>query len=282
MMVVILSNKEKYYQEVQEILNRFLETLNDQEFNRYLLSNSNLPSPRVNLELAYAIFDVLAIFKKNDDKKELWSLFLNLSKVNPKKGPTHSPKEFLAFCGIIGIGSLSLNNHYLIPNGLKVIKNASLDVRWRIREAVAHVLNSLIEKHPRRMVDSLFAWIKEENWLLTRAVIAGISHPKLLDNNEFLATSALEFHIEIIKQILGERDRRSHDFKVIRKAMAYTFSVAIAAKPEKGFESIQSLILVNDPDVNWIIRQNLKKNRLKNRFPKKIAEMYETFDNFQY
>jgi len=50
---------------------------------------------------------------------------------------------------------------------------------------------------------------------------------------------------------------------VLRKALGYTLSVAIAATPEAGLALLVQLSASVDKDIQWIVRENLKKQRLK-------------------
>jgi hypothetical protein len=45
--------------------------------------------------------------------------------------------------------------------------------------------------------------------------------------------------------------------------------VVVAAIPKDGFLLPKGLAGVTDADVKWICRENLKKNRLRARFPKR-------------
>jgi hypothetical protein len=44
-----------------------------------------------------------------------------------------------------------------------------------------------------------------------------------------------------------------------------------AAAPEEGFLFLREIAGRADPDVVWICGQNLKKNRLRSKFPKEVA-----------
>lgn len=56
--------------------------------------------------------------------------------------------------------------------------------------------------------------------------------------------------------------RHSEDLKVLRKALSYGWSVAVAAHPEAGKPYLEKWAGSPDPDVRRIVRENLKKNRL--------------------
>jgi hypothetical protein len=79
-------NKADSYRQV-------LKTLPDWE--TYLLQESGLPGPRGNLELAQAVAD--------EGDRSLFEHFLTYT---PEVTPVNSPQEFLAFCGVVGLGKL--------------------------------------------------------------------------------------------------------------------------------------------------------------------------------
>jgi len=51
--------------------------------------------------------------------------------------------------------------------------------------------------------------------------------------------------------------------RVLRQALGYCWSVAVAANPGPGLPLFHSLEADPDPDIAWIVRQNRKKARLK-------------------
>ena len=66
----------------------------------------------------------------------------------------------------------------------------------------------------------------------------------------------------ITTSIVREKDRKSEDFKTLRQAMGYCWSVAVVALPSKGKAAMEKWLVNRDADVAWIMRENLKKNRL--------------------
>ena len=104
-------------QEYQSILR------NLPSWDEYLLQESGLPGPRGNIELAQAVAEEgdLALFQR----------YLAFT---PDLAPVNSPCEFLAFCGVLGLGRLvAEGDRQFLP----VLQQAASDPRWRTREAVA-------------------------------------------------------------------------------------------------------------------------------------------------
>ena len=68
--------------------------------------------------------------------------------------------------------------------------------------------------------------------------------------------------------------RKDESFRVLKKGLAYGLSVAIAAYPEKGKQIFSELIEIKDKDTQWILKENLKKNRLIKMDKTWVEQMY--------
>ena len=55
----------------------------------------------------------------------------------------------------------------------------------------------------------------------------------------------------------------------LRQALGYCWSVAVAADPERGVPLFAVLRTVGDPDVTWVVRENLGKARLRRLLPER-------------
>jgi hypothetical protein len=62
-----------------------------------------------------------------------------------------------------------------------------------------------------------------------------------------------------MEQANGTKDE---SFKVLRQGMGYCWSVAVAALPDVGKPMMEKWLSSPDQDVRWIMKENLKKNRL--------------------
>jgi hypothetical protein len=57
-------------------------------------------------------------------------------------------------------------------------------------------------------------------------------------------------------------DREDEEFRVLRKGLAYCWSVAVASCPQEGKQRFESWLDSPDKDIRWIMRENLKKKQL--------------------
>lgn len=56
--------------------------------------------------------------------------------------------------------------------------------------------------------------------------------------------------------------RRAEPFRALRQGLAYCWSVAAGALPEEGRPALDRWIGSEDPDVRWVMRQNLGRARI--------------------
>lgn len=253
------------------MLSEYVKTGSKENIANYLAANSSLPGPRGNLELAAAFEETIKNYAEQQPQK-LWNLAMKLADVSPTEAPVNSPKEFLPFCGVVTAGAIGSIQPEFFRKALDLLKKMAKDPRWRTREGVAMGIQELIAKHSRETLKELESWIEENEWLTMRAVAGGTAEPALLKNAE-TARSALELHKRIISEILGSNQRKSDEFKTLRQALGYSLSVIICAAPKEGFEFMRELASSNDADIVWVVKENLKKNRLTKNFPNEVASI---------
>lgn len=264
-----MSKKRGYREDLADFLNEFLKTGNEEKIMDYLISNSNLPGPRGNLELAQAFAGVIEDYSV-PHPQEIWCLASRLADFPPNEAPVNNPKEFLPFCGVVAIGAIGSVHATFYRKTFTFLRKRTNDPRWRTREAVAIGIQKLVAKQPANTLKRLESWIENNDWLAMRAVAAGVAEPALLKDQP-TAIDALELHKRIFAQILAIRERKSDAFKTLRQALAYSLSVVVCATPKEGFEYMQQLIDSQEADMLWVIKENLKKNRLIKNFPYEVA-----------
>jgi hypothetical protein len=215
-------------------------------WDSYLRSESRLPGPRANLELAFAV----ALEGPED-------LFLRYASLDSDSAPKNTEDEFLAVCGVIGLGFLAARSAaYHFP----LLRTLASDPRWRIREAVALGLQKYGETSIESLLELMTDWSKG-SLLERRAVVATLCEPGLLKQKE-IAVRVLDILDDITASMLEEEERRVEDYRVLRKALGYGWSVAVVANPEVGKPRMEEWMQSEDSDIIWIMRNNLKKKRL--------------------
>jgi hypothetical protein len=216
------------------------------EWDAFLLKESGLPGPRGNLELAQAVAD------EGDE-----ALFRRYLSFTLEQAPTNSPEEFLAFCGVVGLGRLLAEGKREV---LEVLRRQASDPRWRTREGVAMALQRWGDVDMDALLLEMEAWCVG-NPLEQRAAAAALCEPRLL-REERHAAQVLQILDRITASIQGLEERKSDEFKALRKGLGYCWSVAVAALPEKGRPAMERWFSSGDADIRWIMKENLKKDRL--------------------
>lgn len=225
------------------------------EWDAFLLAESGLPGPRANIELAQAVADEGNI-----------GLFRRYIAFSAESAPVNSPYEFLAFCGVVGMGRLLAEGERSL---LPVLRGFASDPRWRIREAVAMALQRIGDADMDVLVAEMNIWSLGTP-LEQRAAAAGICEPRLLRLPQN-ALAALDILQTITASIAHIEDRHNDGFLALRKGLAYCWSVAAAAYPDAGKKAMEAWLENEDKDIRWIMRENLKKNRLVRMDPEWVG-----------
>jgi hypothetical protein len=61
--------------------------------------------------------------------------------------------------------------------------------------------------------------------------------------------------------------------------LGYSLSVVVSSIPEEGFEFMRRLAGSRDVDILWVVRENLKKNRLVRRHPREVESIQKLLSN---
>ena len=225
-----------------------LRELDPVAWDDFLLANSGLPGPRGNIELAQAVAD------EGDAGR-----FERYLTYTAAVAPANPAEEYFAFCGVVGMGRLLAEGD---EGRLPTIRRSANDARWRIREGVAMALQRLGDADMDRLVAEMRDWASG-TWLEQRAAAAALCEPRLLKSAEH-SRATLEILDRITTSVANATPevRRSEEFVALRKGLAYCWSVAAAALPNEGKAAMEKWFSTSDKDVRWIMRENLKKNRL--------------------
>jgi len=231
-----MSKVEEYREALQEL----------GDWDSFLLRESGLPGPRGNIELGRAVAE--------EGDEELFRRYLDYDEAT---APTNSPQEFLAFCGVLGLGRLLAEGNMEL---LVTLRRCASDGRWRVREAVAMALQRWGEADMASLLREMEEWSKG-SLLERRAAAAALCEPVLLGDRSH-ARDVLRLLDGMTSSIEQAQDRRSDEFMAFRKGLGYCWSVAVAALPGDGQKLMEKWFSSDDSDVLWVMKENLKKKRL--------------------
>ena len=217
------------------------------DWDALLLTESGLPGPRGNLELAHA-----AALEGDEARFRHWLTY------DATRAPVNTPEEFLAFCGALGLGRLLAGGRRDV---LPELASLASDRRWPTREPVAMALQTRGEVDMEALLMEMEMWSRG-NWLEQRAVVAGLCEPRLL-RKQVHAARVLALLDSVTGRVEAATERSSDGFQALRKALGYGWSVAVASAPDIGREAMARWLGSPDRDVRWIMKENLTKNRLQ-------------------
>ena len=223
------------------------------KLEKFLMENSNLPGPRGNLELGFALAEIY----ENIDVLAKWT------DIDARQAGVNDPRSFLPFCSAVCLGKMYTKSKD--DKIIQILKKFACDDRWRIREAAAFGFQMIGEKDFSELERIFSGWILKSSNREKRAILVSLAHPKFLDEKTSL------FCFEILEYVL-ENLEKDDDFEIVRKGLDFTISVYTAANPEYGFSLMEKWI-GKDNVIDKIIRSNLRKNRLLRKYPKKTEEL---------
>jgi len=171
-------------------------------------------------------------------------------------GRENTPEVFVLFCGIVGLGKLAAKE----PELFERVRKYASNLRWRIREAVPTGLQLTGDQDMSLLLSEMKKWIKG-NWYEKRAVAATLAEPRLLREAK-PAKHVLQILDKITVSMETDDQSKDEAFKVLRQGMGYCWSVAVAALPDVGKPLIEKWLSSKDKDIRWVMKENLKKNRL--------------------
>jgi len=212
------------------------------DWDSFLMENSGLPGPRGNLELAHAV--------TQEGSQKQFEHFLTYH------AEENTPEVFVFFCGVMGLGKLAVGKTELFNR----LREYASDPRWRIREAVATGLQLTGDQDMDLLLTEMKKWNKG-NWYEKRAAAAALAEPRLLKQSKH-SKQVLAILDRITASMEKDDNSRDASFKVLRQAMGYCWSVAVAALSDEGKPMMEHWLDSEDKDIQWMMKENLKKNRL--------------------
>ena len=239
-----MSRRDEYLSELRETPGKVA----------FLRAHSGLPGPRANLELVQAAADA--------GEENAFREWIELGSGDD---PTD---EFLAVCGVVGLGRLVAEGRADLVEELHM--HAS-DPRWRVREAVAMALQRVGDADIAALFRVVQAWIEDRGYV-QRAAIAAVAEPRLL-KADGAGKAAIDLVDRVTVNLTHMPERRSDEFRTLRQALAYCWSVVVAGDPAYGWPRMERWVEFPDPDVRWLMSQNLKKARLARLDPSAVERL---------
>lgn len=243
--------------------------INDREpLEDFLTGQSNLPGPRLNLKPVEAFAGIIGELVRplgpSFPVERLEALLDGWAALDLAAAPVNQPREILPACAVRAYGQVAAVRPDWWEDETAKLRRAATSPRWRTREIVALAWQKMLSTDWGRAINTLDEWLDSDDPLVIRAVVGAVAEPLLLKDPQ-RASDALALQIKAVDWF--ERwpitRRTQAEARTLRQALGYTVSVAVAAAPAAGWPWLTPLAASADPDLNWIVRENLKKDRLK-------------------
>ena len=245
---------------LQPLILRALQD-NPRPLEFFLREQSHLPGQRANLKLVDDVSHLLSeavVTREGDVRRVIEHLTRD-----EKTLEVNTPGEFVVLCGVVAWGMCAAVHAAWRHEVRARLSEFAANASWRVREGVVMAFQRLLEAVPEETSACLRIWASEGNCWQQRASIAAIAEPALM-NDAAMRDAAFDMQKVIVRRFhaIPLSERRREDVRVLRQAMGYALSVITAALPEQGFALMLECASWDDADINWILRENLKKKRL--------------------
>ena len=212
-------------------------------WDTYLLKEARLADGSINLELAGVVAD--------EGDAPLFERLLG-SDTETASG------DFLVVCGVLGLGTLATQGQKDAVHRLRMYAS---DERITVRDAVPAALQRWGEYDMSALSHEMVRWA-EGNLYEQRAAIAALCERRLLGK-----VSDVDKTLAVLDRVTEGLHRGEHrgdgDFRALRSSLAWCWSVAVAANPAAGKRVMARWLTCNDPDVLWVMKENLKQQSLQ-------------------
>ncbi len=237
-------------------------TGNQRPLEFYLRENGRLSGARVNLDLANDVAYLLAavVTQRSVSVRALINYFFTNER---KGGASSTPVEFVTLCGIIAAGACASVEASWREDTFTLLYGYADSSHLRIRGGVASAYRHLLTAAPEETGERLISLAREGSYFQQCAAIVTMDEQHLLYIPTVLAT-ALQLQRLALEHVHAAPPpaRKRKDFYALRQALGYMLSVITVVAPEEGFALMRESATWNDPDITWILRENLKKKRL--------------------
>lgn len=132
---------------------------------------------------------------------------------------------------------------------------------------ISHLLENSHLPGPRGNLELLHAFAIQADQDSSRKCLAYIKPDTANGPEEFVGMCG------IVSHAVANRTDVAGVLAFLRQALGYGWSVAIAAQPMEGRKAFESFLGASSRHIAWILKENLKKNRLTRMDPEWVAQM---------
>jgi hypothetical protein len=264
--------------ELGGLLDRALTGGDDTPIRTELVRHSGLPGARLNLSLVggFAAAAGEVACRPDPPVVALEALLDRWAAMPEQQASVDRPEVILPCAAVAAYGEVGAVRPDWWEDEVNKLGVAATDGRWRVREVVALALQRLLEADWDRTARVLLAWAAADDPLVVRAAVAAVAEPPLLASEARWA-SAAQVQQRAVERLRAypAQARRAPPVRVLRQALGFTVSVVVAASGD--FALLEGMAASGDPDLRWVVRENLKRHRLR-RWPAEVDHVRRLLD----
>lgn len=235
-----------------------IQTLDDDAIEEHLIEESGLnPTPEdphggdLDLALMHAAAD--------EAPPHLFQAWVRKS---PHQAPNDAPHIAPVVAGTIGLARLVTEGQ---DDHLDTLRSLASDPRWRVREAVVMALNRLAQQDPKTVLATVESWAIGSP-LEQRAAIATLTTPALIQDDA-RAKRALDALDTVTENLHEAKTHDDEGLIALRETLGIAWAPAIAAHPKQGKPLFETWLPIQDPNIRWVIKNNLQQPILQDAEP---------------
>jgi hypothetical protein len=233
----------------------------------FLVKNSGLPGTRINQAVAEAFAFECAREGKASEKLALGMLDLP---ADYAQGGTAF--EFLPVCGAFAVAARAAKDKTYISTALPVLKDASDDMRFRVRDAVALGLSWMGAASPEETLAGTDSWT--EGFTYAASLTEALSQATFVDaiKKPEIVVARIDgcFRLALNAPRAAER---YPGYKSLIEALPVATAMVAARFGPPMFDAMELWCKAKEPMLREVILASIRGNRVRNRYAEDVVRI---------
>jgi hypothetical protein len=232
---------------------------------------SGLPGPRANMALVAAFASECAARGKRAD-----ALVTQMATLHVDTAPGASKYEILPMCGVAALGARAASDAGAM-RALATLHDCADDLRYRVRECVAHALARIGEARGEALAHDLASWM--DGFFHASAVLMALSDPAWLAKiaSHDIVIARFDEGFTLAKDA-ARAAARYPGYKALVDVLGVAPSIAAARFGVPIFDMLARWAAVKEPVLREAIAKNLAGPKLAGRFAPEITRVHAALE----
>jgi hypothetical protein len=240
------------------------------ELYALLCRGSGLPGVRANLPLAQAFAEACASDPRAPE------LAATMARLDADFAPGDTALEFLPVCGVLAAATIAIKQPGARSAMIGVLHDASEDLRFRVRDAVAPALARLGEQQGDALVEELASFM--DGYFHAAAALRSLAHREFLArvSDAGAAAGLLSAALDLAAGA-PRAAARYPGYKALLDAIGATIEPLALKLGAAIFDVAAGFAKNGDPHLRDLVRTAVSAKKLRARFPAEVRRVEEAF-----